>query len=59
MATPMGLMAMGATFDLKKASAKAKPAFAATFIKLVGFVAVFLPIAVASGSGTVSLLQFL
>ena len=34
MATPMGLMAMGATFDLKKASAKAKPAFAATFIKL-------------------------
>ena len=49
MATPMGLMAMGATFDLKKASAKAKPAFAATFIKLVGFVAVFLPIAVAFG----------
>ena len=48
-ATPMGLMAMGATFDLKKASAKAKPAFAATFIKLVGFVAVFLPIAVAFG----------
>ena len=38
-----------ATFDLKKASAKAKPAFAATFIKLVGFVAVFLPIAVAFG----------
>lgn len=29
--------------------AKAKPAFAATFIKLVGFVAVFLPIAVAFG----------
>ena len=26
-----------ATFDLKKASVKAKPAFAATFIKLVGF----------------------
>ena len=49
MATPMGLMAMGATFDLKKASAKAKPAFAATFIKLVCFVAVFLPIAVAFG----------
>ena len=47
MATPMGLRAMGAT--LKKASAKAKPAFAATFIKLVGFVAVFLPIAVAFG----------
>ena len=48
-AKAVGLMAMGATFDLKKASAKAKPAFAATFIKLVGFVAVFLPIAVAFG----------
>ena len=49
--TSIGNMAtaMGATFDLKKASAKAKPAFAATFIKLVGFVAVFLPIAVAFG----------
>lgn len=49
MATPMGLMAMGATFDLKKAFAKAKPAAAATFIKLVGFCAVFLPLAVVLG----------
>ncbi len=49
MATPMGLMAMGATFDLKKAFAKAKPAAAATFMKLVGFCAIFLPIAVALG----------
>lgn len=49
MATPMGLMAMGAAFDLKKAFAKAKPAAAATFIKLIGFCAIFLPIAVAFG----------
>lgn len=49
MATPMGLMAMGATFDLKKAFGKVKPAAAATFIKLIGFCAIFLPIAVLMG----------
>ncbi|MBO5460907.1 MAG: AEC family transporter [Ruminococcus sp.] len=48
-ATPMGLMAMGATFDIKKAFAKIKPAFAATFLKLVGLCAVFLPIAIRFG----------
>lgn len=48
-ASPMGLMAMGASFDLKKASAKVKPAMTAAFIKLVGFVAVFLPVAVSLG----------
>lgn len=49
MATPMGLMAMGATFDLQKAFGKAKPAVAAVFIKLIGFCALFLPAAVALG----------
>lgn len=49
MATPMGLMAMGAAFDVRKAFAKAKPAAAAVFIKLVGFCALFLPVAVALG----------
>lgn len=48
-ATPMGLMAMGATFDMKKAFAKAKSAVVAAVIKLVGFVAVFLPLAVSFG----------
>ncbi|MGF0034238.1 AEC family transporter [Bariatricus sp. SGI.154] len=48
-ATPMGLMAMGATFDIKKAFAKVKPSVAAAFIKLVGFCAIFLPIAVRFG----------
>ena len=48
-ATPMGLMAMGATFDIKKAFGKIKPTVIATFIKLVGFVAVFMPLAVATG----------
>jgi len=49
MATPMGLMAMGATFDIRKAFAKVKPAAVAAGIKLVGFCAVFLPIAVSLG----------
>lgn len=48
-ATPMGLMAMGATFDIKKAFAKLKPSILATFIKLVGLCAVFLPLAVKFG----------
>ena len=44
--TPMGLMAMGAAFDLRRAFAKVKPAVTAAFIKLIGFCAVFLPAAV-------------
>lgn len=48
-ATPLGLMAMGATFDLKKAFTKGKPAVVAAAIKLVGFAAVFLPVAIAMG----------
>lgn len=48
-ATPMGLMAMGATFDIKKAFGKAKPAAAAAGLKLIGFAAVFLPAAIALG----------
>lgn len=49
MATPMGLMAMGATFNLEKAFARVKPAIAAAGIKLVGFCLLFLPLAVALG----------
>ena len=48
-ATPMGLMAMGATFDFKKAMGKVRPAVTATFMKLVGFVAIFLPLAAYLG----------
>ena len=49
MATPMGLIAMGAAFDVRKAFAKAKLAATAAFIKLIGFCALFLPVAVAMG----------
>ena len=48
-ATPMGLMAMGATFDFQKALGKVKPAVTAAFIKLIGFVAIFLPLAAYLG----------
>ena len=48
-ATPLGLMAMGASFDLKKAFGKAKPAAVASAIKLVLFAAMFLPLAVWMG----------
>lgn len=48
-ATPLGLMAMGACFDLKKAFGKAKPAAAASAMKLVLFAALFLPLAVWLG----------
>ena len=48
-ATPLGLMAMGATFDIRKAFGRAKPAVVASVMKLVIFAAVFLPVAVWLG----------
>ena len=48
-ATPLGLMAMGATFDIRKAFGRAKPAAVASVMKLVIFAAVFLPVAVWLG----------
>ena len=42
-------MAMGASFDLKKAFGKAKPAVTASVMKLVLFAALFLPLAVWMG----------
>lgn len=44
-ATPMGLMSMGATFEMKKATSKMKPTLVAVFMKLIGFCAIFLPVA--------------
>lgn len=48
-ATPMGLMSMGATFELRKATSKMKPTIVAVFMKLVGFCVVFLPVAAVLG----------
>ena len=44
-ATPLGLMAMGATFDFDQAKGELKPSLFCTFMKLIGFCALFLPIA--------------
>ena len=49
LATPLGLMALGATFDLKKAEKNIRLAFICAFLKLIGFVAIFLPIAIMLG----------
>ncbi len=49
LATPLGLMSMGATFDFKKALQNIKPALVSAFIKLFGLAAVFLPLAVHMG----------
>ena len=62
MATPLGLMSMGATFDYKKALGDIKPAIAASFIKLFLLVSIFMPIAVLlgfSGEHVVALLVML
>ena len=49
LATPLGLMSMGATFEFKKALKEIKPALIASFIKLFVLAAVFLPLAVMLG----------
>ncbi len=49
LATPLGLMSMGATFEFKKAIGDIKPVLVAAFIKLFALAAIFLPIAVALG----------
>lgn len=48
-ATPLGLIALGASFDVQKAIGKIKPVTAACTLKLVGFTTVFLPLAVMLG----------
>ena len=49
LATPLGLMAMGASFDIKKAFYKRKPALVCTFLKLLGYSGVLMPVAIALG----------
>lgn len=48
-ATPLGLIALGASIDLKKATACLKPTLMCTAFKLVIFPALFLPLAVWIG----------
>ncbi|MCR5272508.1 MAG: AEC family transporter [Lachnospiraceae bacterium] len=48
-ATPLGLISMGALFDMKKALKVGPVALAATFMKLMGFGIVFVPLAIRMG----------
>ncbi len=47
--TPLGILAMGAAFDFKEAGGKVKSALCASFVKIIGFVVVFMPIAIKLG----------
>ena len=49
LATPLGLMAMGSSFEGKKALGKLKPTLIASALKLVVLAAIFLPLAVRLG----------
>ena len=58
-ASPLGLVAMGASFDFKKATGALKPALVCAAFKLVVFVAIFLPAAAALGFRTDKLVAIL
>lgn len=49
LATPLGLMAMGGSLEFRKISKVLKPAVVATFMKICGFVMIFVPIAILLG----------
>ncbi len=49
MGTPLGLMALGASFQTGEALSEWKPAIAASALKLIVFAAIFLPVAVGMG----------
>lgn len=48
-ASPMGLLAMGASLDFSALSKKIKPVIGASFLKLIGFPLLFMPVAAALG----------
>ncbi|MEE3356271.1 MAG: AEC family transporter, partial [Candidatus Weimeria sp.] len=48
-ASSLGLLSLGAMVDLKAIRGRLLPIFSATFLKLVGFAAIFLPLAVYLG----------
>ena len=49
LATPLGLMAMGGSFEGKKAAGQIRPALGATFLRLVGIAMIALPLAALCG----------
>ena len=59
MATPLGLMAMGAAFQWSEAKSGMGPAFVASFMKLIGLCTIFLPVAVLLGFREAELIAIL
>ena len=59
LATPLGLMALGASFDFKEAIGKIGPTALATAFKLVIFTAIFIPLAIFMGYRGQSLIAIL
>ena len=57
--TPLGLMAMGAAFNWNEAKKGMGPAFLASFIKLFGLCAIFLPAAILIGFRDAELIAIL
>ena len=49
LATPLGLMAMGAAFKFSGFTSNVKPIIICSVMKLVGFVAIFMPLAIYMG----------
>lgn len=49
MASPLALISIGASFELKKTLTKIRPTLAASFFKLAGWAIIFLPLAVLCG----------
>lgn len=58
-ATPLGLIAMGASIDFKKVGGQLKNALIASFFKLIGLVAIFIPLAITLGFRTEKLVAIL
>ncbi|MCR5677211.1 MAG: AEC family transporter [Agathobacter sp.] len=58
-ASPLGLIAMGASIKPDKISGALAPALVASFFKLVGLAAIFLPIAISLGFRTDKLIAIL
>lgn len=59
LATPLGLMAMGASIEFKGALEEVRPAIAATLLKLVVLAGIFLPAAISLGFRTEKLIAIL
>lgn len=58
-ATPLGLMALGASLEIKSFEKNVGNIMLATFFKLIGFVAMFLPLAIYFGYRTDKLIAIL